>query len=171
MHFSRFHLAGACLLLLFVASTHAFMHASPNTPRSSTASVGCTQCGLGLQFCPSNVGCGLSDPTSITCYCKDWSWCSDSSDCSVPAPSEEVPSADSILPVVLRACNRSDFRQWILVMDPVCSNYQELVFAPRDENNDIFLLTESTKAIAGYNVFGAYVNSYTFSSLRTFQSI
>lgn len=154
----RLALASICLaILVFIASVDCFIHQSPNTPRESASSVGCTECGLLYKFCPSNVGCGMADPSGITCYCKDWSWCSDSPDCSTPTPLADVPTADSILPVVLRSCNTSDFRQWILMMDPICSNGQELVFAPRDENNDIFVLTKSNVPISGYTIFAAYV--------------
>lgn len=155
------------LLLSFLSLGASFLHSTQQEPRESSSG-GCMECGLLYKFCPADVGCGFADPSGVTCYCRDWTWCSDKPDCSATTTTTAVPSADSLLPVVLRPCNGSDYRQWILSMDPECSNHQEVVFSPRDENNDIFVLTQAITPLLNYSIFGAYVTKHQSPFIHIF---
>lgn len=124
----------------------------------ASSSGGCVECSLLYKFCPANVGCGFADPSGITCYCQDWSWCSDFPDCS-EAPFE-VPSTAGTggWPLKMKPCNSSDPYQWIVSMDTFCENFQHVTFSPRDVNNSIVVLSTAQNFTSmNHSVFAAYV--------------
>jgi hypothetical protein len=143
MHRTMPYFAGMVIVIAIFASICTCFNAVAASEAEKAAASSCTICGLLYKFCPSEVGCGYADPSGVTCYCNDWTWCSDHPDCSEATILPAVPNTTNEFDLITMTCNSSDPRQWILRLDPLCTFNQEVVFYPRDELNNIFVMTEN----------------------------
>lgn len=113
---------------------------APTQTLGSTAD-SCLECNLVYKFCPSSVGCGYSDPSGATCYCGDWSWCRDLPSCAAATVQDPVTVHLTRQNVSVRACNASDWTQWLVNFDSSCQNSQYIIFSPRDMANELLVLS------------------------------
>lgn len=140
----------------------------------------CVECSALYKFCPAHIGCGYADPSGVTCYCNDWTWCSDHPDCSETQVLRAVSNLTNEFDLITLPCNGSDPRQWILRVDPSCTFIQEVAFYPRDAQNNIFVLTENLGQAPQPNIYATYVSAaldiplnpsfilqYSFPSIQT----
>jgi len=154
------HFTGTCVLLLVlfaflvVCSIEETISGAVNRLTTS-----CIECGALYKFCPSEVGCGFADASGITCYCQDWTWCSDNPQCSAPVMAATVSSEPFGLGLLMVSCNGTDERQWIQNMDPSCATEQVIMFSARDESNNVFVLAQDPLRRLNASVIAAYVTT------------
>lgn len=130
----------------------------------------CVECSALYKFCPAHIGCGYADPSGVTCYCNDWTWCSDHPDCSETQVLRAVSNLTNEFDLITLPCNGSDPRQWILRVDPSCTFIQEVAFYPRDAQNNIFVLTENLGQAPQPNIYATIFNTTWHSQKWTFNN-
>ena len=108
-------------------------------PANYSPSSSCVACPGTLLYCPSSVGCGMLGIQGWQCYCKDWTWCRPTADCSIP---QEV-SVDLVqgLPIGMSICNASDANQWVIAAAQSCLRYIQISMNAIDEYDNPFVLT------------------------------